>query len=728
MLDIFNYFTDKIEHPILFFDKVGTLIYINVAAKKLFRLNKSHLGKINIRYILSAKYFSMKFNVLNELINKQTFVIQSVMQNQDSSENISVEIESFILKKDRKKFGRAVIVRDITIFQSLIDENYKKSQEYKFLNKLSNLVSSTLDLSEICKKVFDIVDSLFNIGGFFIATFHDKSKNYLQYLILSDEIEGKRIFEDCTDRIFPLSKIQKIKYLEQQETKVTFRTMKTILELSKRERPDVIFGDKERLSASIVTIPLRTSNEVIGLMSVQSYKFNAFSESDILFLETLAGHVANAINNANIFKAMNKEIDLLNSIHNLMLKIPDIQDENQLSKLICESIFNILSYNKFYFFISDKSGKIFKIVSALEKDESGHLLRLNVKNIPANKFAGYKRENIYPFTTKKKFYKLLNAFGIKINKNGICIFINSSTIAKGVIIFADENPDNIRDYNLFFNTIEQIILFSIMKINLSKKSETTMKNLNETQWQLIQSSKMSAIGTLASGIAHEFNNLLVGILSYSDFAININDTAKLKNALKIINSSAERAKSIANNLLLFARGSAVKKEFINPNKIIEDTISLIKCTLDKNKVKLIFSPGDLPEIYADQNQISQVCFNLILNSIYAIKKNGGEIRISTRGISSHKKCLLHPKDKICRKTRYGCVILEFNDNGVGISKEHADKIFEPFFTTKPSGEGTGLGLSVSYGIIKNHGGRILMDSREGIGTTFWICLPVPPKR
>jgi len=247
---------------------------------------------------------------------------------------------------------------------------------------------------------------------------------------------------------------------------------------------------------------------------------------------------------------------------------------------------------------------------------------------------------------------------------------------------------------------------------------TEQKNLEK---QLIQAQKMEAIGTLAGGIAHDFNNILTGILGYVSILkekANLNSDPLLNKALSIIESSSLRAANLTKQLLAFARKGKYQETTVNLNNIVKEVLRLLEETLDR-RIKLMHSmEKDLWHIRADEGQIYQCILNLCINAKDAMP-DGGMIKISTQNkiLTTHQ----HAVGNIIPPGKY--VVLEVTDNGCGMSPEVKAKIFDPFFTTKEQGKGTGLGLAMVYGIIRNHDGYIQVESSPGIGTTFTIYLP-----
>ncbi len=230
--------------------------------------------------------------------------------------------------------------------------------------------------------------------------------------------------------------------------------------------------------------------------------------------------------------------------------------------------------------------------------------------------------------------------------------------------------------------------------------------------QLAQADKLASIGELSSGIAHEINNPLGIILGFTQLMMrNRKEDSHIYTDLKTIQKHTRHCKTIVEDLLNFARTSKPKKELCNINDIISDVIHFIQQHTNTDEVRIETAFDDnIEPLLLDEKKMKQVFINLIMNARYAVDTQG-TITVKTR------------KDKL-----FDDVVIEVIDNGSGIEKKNIERIFDPFFSTKPTGEGTGLGLSVSYGIIKNHGGLVDVASESGKGTTFTVKLPIPRKQ
>jgi len=232
----------------------------------------------------------------------------------------------------------------------------------------------------------------------------------------------------------------------------------------------------------------------------------------------------------------------------------------------------------------------------------------------------------------------------------------------------------------------------------------------ELESQLSQAEKLSSIGLLAAGVAHEVNTPLAVISSYAQMLTKqINGDAKLASLLDKITRQTFRASEIVNNLLNFSRTSATEFSDINLNKIVSETLTLLEHQFKTSRIKVetdLYT--DLPSIHGNAGKLQQVFLNLFLNAKDAMS-GGGTLRIQTNNGNS--------------------VQVNISDTGSGIAPEHVNRIYDPFFTTKTApregqSRGTGLGLSVTYGIIQEHAGQIRVDSVPGKGTSFYLEFPL----
>ena len=235
--------------------------------------------------------------------------------------------------------------------------------------------------------------------------------------------------------------------------------------------------------------------------------------------------------------------------------------------------------------------------------------------------------------------------------------------------------------------------------------------------QLFQKQKMESIGLLAGGIAHDFNNILGGILGYASLMkLKIEGEHPFLSYIETIEKSAKRAAELTGQLLAFARGGKYDVRAVNLLNVVEETVKILRQTFDK-RIEVVVQQGrNNPIVEGDPAQLQQVVLNLCVNARDAMPE-GGKLILETGEIVLG--------EGVEKGGRY--VVLSVTDTGVGMSEEVKTRIFEPFFTTKADGQGSGLGLSLVYGVVKNHGGFVRVYSELGEGSTFRVYLPFSGK-
>jgi two-component system NtrC family sensor kinase len=259
---------------------------------------------------------------------------------------------------------------------------------------------------------------------------------------------------------------------------------------------------------------------------------------------------------------------------------------------------------------------------------------------------------------------------------------------------ADVSPDGLRVEALMRDVSER------------KRLEDQARDLYQ---QLLQAEKLAALGQTISGVAHELNNPLATILTWAERLCQRDLDAQTRRGLDTILSESERAAKIVRNLLMFARKRHSTRTMVDLNQVVRETLALRSYDQGVSNVTIIEAlAAGLPQVFADPHQVQQVLLNLIINAEQAMLSANG------RGT-----LVLHTWHHLDRES----VVLEVSDDGPGVPAEVQPRIFDPFFTTKEVGKGTGLGLTVAYAIVEEHGGRITLKSDAGGGATFAVELP-----
>ncbi|MBT4875336.1 MAG: PAS domain S-box protein [Desulfobacula sp.] len=241
----------------------------------------------------------------------------------------------------------------------------------------------------------------------------------------------------------------------------------------------------------------------------------------------------------------------------------------------------------------------------------------------------------------------------------------------------------------------------------AKSYHFIIKNVSEKrqmEQQIAQADKLAALGELSAGVAHEINNPLGIILGYTQLLLK--SEPEHNDDLKIIEKHVQNCKTVVSDLLSFSRKGSAEMGIVDINKVVNSVINFLSNHTDFRNIKITLNPhtGDRLNIIGNEQELAQVIINMLINACHAVERKG-------------------KIDIVTLKTQEDKILIMVKDNGKGVEKKNLSRIFDPFFTTKPVGQGTGLGLSVGYGIIKRHQGDIHVESSKEKGTVFTISLP-----
>jgi PAS domain S-box-containing protein len=409
-------------------------------------------------------------------------------------------------------------------------------------------------------------------------------------------------------------------------------------------------------------IPCTVQNRTIAVMGLGKTMAGDFlSSEDVELLETLAGYMGIAIQNARLYASLEQ-------------KVTEYERLKDFNENIVESIsVGVLA------------------VDLEDRIESWNSQMEVMYAMPRSQVLGERLSEVFPAEFMEEFYRVRQNPGIhNLYKFRLHTRAGDTRIANVAIA-----PLVTRK----FNVIGRLIIVDDITERMELES------------QLSQAEKLSSIGLLAAGVAHEVNTPLAVISSYAQMLTKqINGDTRLGPLLEKITRQTFRASEIVNNLLNFSRTSATEFTAIDLNKIITETLTLLEHQLKISHIKVETELyPTLPLIHGNTGKLQQVFLNLFLNAKDAMAGKGGTLRITTANGNA--------------------VQVNISDSGAGIAPEHINKIYDPFFTTKNvpregQSRGTGLGLSVTYGIIQEHAGKIRVDSQPGQGTTFQLEFPM----
>ncbi len=311
---------------------------------------------------------------------------------------------------------------------------------------------------------------------------------------------------------------------------------------------------------------------------------------------------------------------------------------------------------------------------------------------------------------------------VAIDDSGAPIRDKDGKVMGVVLVFRDINKRREAERQILRSREELEIRVQERTAELAGANKELREEISKrerAEQQLRQAQKMEAIGTFAGGIAHDLNNILSPVVINSELALlDLPGESGIRESLELILQSGMRGKDLVKQLLLFSRKSEKKQEIVVLTPMIKDTFKLLRASISKTiQIKLQLET-ETDTVFADPTQIQQVIMNLCTNAAYAMRGRTGSIEICVQGITFGSDDL--PESEM-KAGDY--LVLAIKDSGCGMDEEIRKRIFEPFFTTKPLGEGTGLGLSVVFGIVKDHMGHITVYSEPGKGSIFKIYLP-----
>ncbi len=284
-----------------------------------------------------------------------------------------------------------------------------------------------------------------------------------------------------------------------------------------------------------------------------------------------------------------------------------------------------------------------------------------------------------------------------------------------------------------FNSMTEAVRHSREQLHdwneeLERRIEQRTRQLRRAEAEAARGDKLASVGLLAAGVAHELNNPLTGILTFSTLIRRkMADGSPEAEDLDLVIKETRRCAAIIRRLLDFARDKAPEKNFTDINAVIEDTIRIVERPASLQEIQISAElDRSLPQVWIDASMIEQVVMNMLVNAQHAIEHRGhsegplqGRIVVRTRRAA-------HDRAPEPGAAPVPMLEIEIEDNGCGIAEAHLQRIFDPFFTSKEVGRGTGLGLSVSHGIVKAHGGAIEVESTPGAGAVFRVLLPLQP--
>ncbi|MBA7524851.1 Sensor histidine kinase RcsC [subsurface metagenome] len=649
----------------------GKFIYANPVMSQMTGYEKDEiLGQPFQKFIHPSEVSKITKNYINIMAGKEVPNIYDSKIVKKDGTVADIEINTSIINYSGEK-GLFIILRDITGRKKTEEQNRQHTEDITLINSLNTLANKGETFERIFRHFSDKIMRIYSSHLFAISILtQDKKELVVENLSMNhklmknlEKMVGVKVMKHhvkLPETGLIMNGIHSGKPMI-LESKSAINQF--IRELSNKESSKKIASQISKFLEMnyIVAFPLVSERKVIGLVIV--VRKNKFTGKDIQRLSNLFEQITSII----IRKRVEEEMEKLSTAI------------EQLAETVV---------------ITDTKGNIRYANPAFEK------------------ISGYLREDVLGENPRilqsgkhdKKFYKNMwdtisggNVWsGTLINKR-----------KDGRIFLEKANISPIKDET------GKITNYVGVKRDITRESEL--------EAQLIQSQRLETAGTLARGIAHDFNNILGTMQGYNDMAIEeAPENSKLYTYLKSIKIASIRAQDLVNQILTFSRDVKPERKSTSIQNLLNDSLEFLKPSISPG-VKIVKRIKEECEpVSADPSQIQQVILNLLANANQAMRDTGGELTIEFQMVKFVKDgTKVHSE---LMEKNY--VNLTIRDTGVGMDKKTVERIFEPFFTTKSVGEGTGLGLSVVYGIIKNHNGVITVESELGKGTAFDVYLPV----
>jgi len=477
---------------------------------------------------------------------------------------------------------------------------------------------------------------------------------------------------------------------------------------------------------SELIIPLKYRGQVIGVLIIESPRAEAFSQYDEHLMVVIASHLAGLIEYTRLREEAEGRARSLGLIHEVVQQVIGLNDKREVATITAELVAQYFKYELAAILLFDDERRF--TIQGIGGSHAETVKRalagqeLAAMDGVTGRVSQTGESVLINDTHEDKIYKPLKGWEAR---SEICVALKDGGNILG-IIDVESRQQNAFSHNdlIAMESLAGILTAVISSANQYQKLQDTIRQLRATEIELnermqaqrsaenrlLQAAKLAAVGEMAAGIAHELNNPLTSVTGFSELVLDeLPQDSPHRNELEMVLREARRASGVVRRLLDFSRQGERIRASADLNEAVNDVIALTQHLIRTNRVELILELDDaLPWISIDHNQMKQVLLNLIHNALQAMT-HGGEMLVKT--------CTAERDER-------KWVVMAVKDSGIGITLEEQGRIFEPFFTTKGDRGGTGLGLSVTYGIVTDHGGSIEVTSEPNRGSTFAVWLPM----
>jgi len=499
-----------------------------------------------------------------------------------------------------------------------------------------------------------------------------------------------------------------------------------ITRLSRNVDAESLFGSES--ASEMMLIPLRYRGRTNGMLSLEKSRAEEFSVYDTHLITVIAGHLAGLLEYSRLREEAEARARNLGLIHEVVEDVIGLLDKQEVIKITAELLARYFNYE-------------FAIILLLDEDKQASMCGVGGAGAPSaesllSEFAFLSGDEKGGITR----HVLLTGESMLVNDvstspiyrtlegwdagSEMCVPLKDGERIIGLMDI-ESSSKNAFDQNDFaaLESLAGILSSVISNADQYQHSQETVRQLRQTQQELqtrieaqleaerrlIQAEKLAAVGEMAAGIAHELNNPLTTVAGFTELVLEeLPNDGGSRSDLELVLKESRRARDVVRRLLDFSRRSESERTRVGLNELLNDVLTLTDHLMRTSGVQLDVRLGkNLPWVSVDRNQMKQVLLNLLHNALQAMP-SGGKLTVQS---------------SVIQRSGRKWVAVQIKDTGEGISPEDRERIFEPFFTTRSEKGGTGLGLSVTYGIVSDHGGEIDVESELGKGTGFTVLLP-----
>ncbi len=476
----------------------------------------------------------------------------------------------------------------------------------------------------------------------------------------------------------------------------------------------------------MLIVPLKYRGQAIGVLIIENLRAEAFNQYDEHLMVVITSHLAGLVEYTRLREEAEGRARSLGLIHEVVQQVIGLNDKKEVAYITAELVAQYFKYELAVILLMDDAGEF--SIQGIGGTQSETVTRALAGRdfLASNGITGRVAQTgesiLVNDTRQEKLYAPLKGWEAR---SEICVALKDGESILGIIDVESREQNAFSNNDLIaIESLAGILTSVITSANQYQKLQETIRQLRATEIELnarmeaqrsvenrlIQAAKLAAVGEMAAGIAHELNNPLTTVTGFSELVLeDLPQDFSYRTELEMVSREAHRASDVVRRLLDFSRQGERTRIRASLNEVVNDVIALTRHLIQTNNVNLTLQLDEsLPWVLIDHNQMKQVLLNLIHNALQAMPR-GGELFVVT---------------SIAVREEHNWVLMSVRDNGMGISAADQNRIFEPFFTTKGDRGGTGLGLSVTYGIVTDHGGTIEIASEPNKGSTFTVWLPL----